>query len=103
MIFKNLIFSRCADERSHKTMKYEALRITSFILKLIESINSSFGIQVFCTIFVLLLFGIIMAYSFISTSGVSIFPTFRLVTIMVYLHFVLLEISCYGSATHDEV
>lgn len=84
-------------------MKYEALKITSYIRKLIESINVAFGIQVFCTIFVLLLFGIIMAYSFISTSGISIFPTVRLIIILIYVHIILVEISYYGSATHNEV
>ncbi|XP_070491762.1 uncharacterized protein [Chironomus tepperi] len=92
-----------ADEKSQSAMKYQALKITSFILKLIESINTAFGIQVFVTIFVLLLFGIIMAYSFISTSGVSIFPVVRLVTILVYLHYVFLEVSYYGSATYNEL
>ena len=94
---------RSVDKENQQIKKYEALKITNFIHKLIESINKALGVQMFCTVFILLLFGILTAYSFISTSSKSIFPTSRLVTILIYLHLVLVEISYYGSATYNEV
>jgi len=94
---------RTADPKNYPSLKYKALKITSSILNLIELINVAFGVQVFCTIFILLLFGIIMTYAFKSTAEITIFPTIRLVTILIYIHYVLLEISYYGAAIHDEV
>lgn len=79
------------------------MKNTNLILNLIESVNAAFGIQVFCIIFVLLLYGIIMVYAFKSTAGITLFPTGQLTNILCYVHFFLLEISYYGSTTHNEV
>lgn len=103
MINSNDNIFRTADPKNYPSLKYKALKITSSILNLIELINAAFGAQIFSTIFVLLLFGIIMAYAFKSTTGITIFPTTRLVTILIYVHYVLLEISHYGAAIHNEV
>lgn len=79
------------------------MQITNSILNLIESINTAFGVQVFCTVFVLLLYGIIMVYAFKSTTGIKFFPTGQLINILCYVHFVIFEISYCGSRTYNEV
>ncbi|KAL7030151.1 hypothetical protein ACKWTF_006549 [Chironomus riparius] len=44
-----------------------------------------------------------MVYAFKTTSELANFPTYRLLGILCYVHFVLLEISYNGSATQNEI
>lgn len=79
------------------------LKITSQIYDLIKLVNKAFGIQIFCMIIVLLLFGIAMVYAFTSGSYIETAAYIRMILVLNYVHFAIIEISYYGHETFQEV
>lgn len=73
------------------------------ILDLLNSINKAFGFQIFCTILILLFFGVITTFAFTVTASEKSFLNIRVVLIFIYVHFLTLETSYYGHCTYQEV
>jgi hypothetical protein len=94
---------RSSNQDNFGSKNFEALKIINVIIDLIKSMNRAFGLQVFGTILSLLIFGIIMAFSFLSTGDIKMFPIFRTICVLIYIHYVAFEISYYGHSTHQEV
>ncbi|KAL7030142.1 hypothetical protein ACKWTF_006545 [Chironomus riparius] len=83
--------------------KYVIVKITSIILQIIKLVNKAFGIQLFCIVLVLLLFGVITVFSFITSADIEAFPMIRIILVLFYVHFVLYEIAYYGHSTYHEI
>jgi len=86
-----------------EAIKYEILKITSTILQVVKLVSKAFGVQLFCIVLILLLFGVITVFAFINTADLEAFPMIRIVMVLFYVHFVLYEIAYYGNSTYQEV
>lgn len=78
-------------------------KITRMITDLIECINKAFAIQVFLTVLLLMLFGIVMIFAFAHADNVLDLPIYRSFVLLLYMHIILFEASFYGSSIHKEV
>ena len=66
--------------------------------------NEAFGFQVFCTIQLLLMFGVINTFTFAPViDGQYLFSITQIIEMQLYIHLVLFEISYYGYSTYQEV
>ena len=86
-----------------EAIRYEILKISSTILQVVKLVSKSFGIQLFCIVLVLLLFGVITVFAFINTANLEAFPMIRIVMVLFYIHFILYEIAYYGHSTFHKV
>ncbi|KAG5682926.1 hypothetical protein PVAND_012244 [Polypedilum vanderplanki] len=101
---------RCHLEKIQKSKNYQMkinenlLKIPNRILKIIKSINKAFSIQVLATIFMLLLFGVILIFIFsVASDNIPVLDMSQTFLTVFYIHFESFQISLIGELTGYEI